>query len=41
MSALCSEIKKVLKSGLCSNNKSTAISIVSFKGMLVNKIQTS
>ena len=31
----------ILKSGLCSNNKSTALSIVSFKGMLVNKLQTS
>ena len=28
----------ILKSGLCLNNKSTSISIVSFKGMLVSKL---
>ena len=31
----------ILKTGLCSNNRSTAISIVSYKGMLANKLETS
>ena len=31
----------IFKPGLCSNNKLTAISIVSLSGILVNKLQNS